>query len=70
MKKIGAEAFAEKCEHLGVSNYGMQQKFGISHADLRRLTRIGFLQVTGKERFGKPVHITTLICTAYSNIFS
>lgn len=54
MKKIGAEAFAEKCEHLGVSNYGMQQKFGISHADLRRLTRIGFLQVTGKERFGKP----------------
>lgn len=52
IKRIGAKALAKKCNHMGVSGYSFQQKFGITNADVKMLAQVGFLKVTGIERYG------------------
>lgn len=37
--------------HVGVSSYELQQRFGISGAEVKRMATKGFLTVVGKERF-------------------
>lgn len=50
-EKISVEEIAEKCLHLGVNSYFFQQKFGITHNEVKRMARLGFLKVTGSKCF-------------------
>lgn len=37
--------------HLGVKSYLFQQKFDITHEEVKRMARLGFIEITGSERF-------------------
>ncbi len=49
--KISLEDIVARCEHLGVSSYSFQIKFEITHQEVKRMARLGIIQITGKERF-------------------
>lgn len=51
LEKMGAPWLAGQCEHFGVSSYSFQQKFGITNDDVKHLAKVGFLEITGSERF-------------------
>lgn len=36
---------------IGVSSGSFQMKFGLSHNEVKRMARLGFIQITGKEQF-------------------
>lgn len=48
---MDAHDLAACCEHIGVSSYAMQQKFGITNAQLKKLAKQGLINVTGTEQF-------------------
>lgn len=47
---ISIEKIANHCLHLGVSSYSFQQKFDVTNAEVKRMARLGFIQVTGSKR--------------------
>ena len=62
-EKIGYFELAVKA-NVGVSSYEMQEKFGITNDDVKKMASKGFFTVVGKERFrlyGK---------TRYANLYS
>lgn len=36
---------------MGVSSYSFQLKFNVTHEEVRRMARLGFIEITGKSRF-------------------
>lgn len=50
-EKISLAEVETYCGHLGVSSYHFQQKFSITHEEVKRMARLGFIHVTGTERF-------------------
>ena len=55
VEKMPFEKIAEHC-NLGVSSYSFQLKFGISHDEVKRMARLGYIKVTGNHKvwlFGK-----------------
>lgn len=48
---MDAHDLATCCEHIGVSSYAMQQKFGITNVQLKKLAKQGLINVTGTEQF-------------------
>ena len=62
-EKIGYPELAVKA-NVGVSSYELQEKFGITNDDVKKMANKGFITVVGKERFrmyGK---------TRYANLYS
>lgn len=49
LEKTSLEEFTEHL-NCGVRSGSFQQKFGIDHKDVKRMARLGFIQVTGSER--------------------
>lgn len=49
-KKMPLKKVAEYC-NLGVSSYSFQLKFDISHDEVKRMARLGYIKVTGNHRF-------------------
>lgn len=47
---ISIEEIANQCLHLGVSSYSFQQKFDVTNTEVKRMARLGFIQVTGSKR--------------------
>lgn len=41
----------QRLAHTGISSYHWQKKFNITNAQLKKLAKLGYIQVTGKERF-------------------
>lgn len=49
-KSVSVEDIAAHCQHLGVSSFNFQQKFGITHEEVKRMARFGFIKITGSQR--------------------
>ncbi len=49
-KSVTIEDIAAHCQHLGVSSLSFQQKFGITHDEVKRMARFGFIKITGAKR--------------------
>lgn len=49
--KISVKTLANECIHLGVNSFAFQQKFDITHDEVKRMARLGFIEITGSERF-------------------
>lgn len=49
-KSVSVEDIATHCQHLGVSSLSFQQKFGITHEEVKRMARFGFIKITGSRR--------------------
>lgn len=49
-KSVSVEDIVAHCQHIGVSSFGFQQKFGITHEEVKRMARFGFIKVTGSQR--------------------
>ena len=47
---VSAEDIVDHCQCLGVSSLSFQQKFGITHEDVKRMARFGFIKITGTKR--------------------
>lgn len=50
---MDARELAACCEHIGVSSYEMQEKFGVTNAQLKKLANAGLLNITGTVDFRK-----------------
>lgn len=51
IEKVPLEEICKKCRHLGVSSHSFQQKFNVTHKEVKRMARSGFIKITGSERF-------------------
>lgn len=49
-KSVSVEDIASHCQHLGVSSFNFRQKFGITHEEVKRMARFGFIKITGSQR--------------------
>lgn len=49
-KSVSVEDIVAHCQHIGVSSFGFQQKFRITHEEVKRMARFGFIKVTGSQR--------------------
>lgn len=50
-EKISLEEIMLCCGGIGVSSYSFQLKFDITNDEVKRMARLGYIQVTGSERF-------------------
>ncbi len=49
-KQLDLERILEVCEHIGVRSIDIQQRFGVTHPEVKKLEKSGFLKVSGYEK--------------------
>lgn len=60
LEKASLEEFADMLCCCGVRSVAFQQKFDISHQEVKRMVRLGYIKVTGAERirlYGKHCYV-------------